>query len=193
MIHSSGIGESFGCSIAEGMFWRLPVIVDATPHADNAQVELVDHEVTGLVVQGVTGFVEAARRLAADADARRRLGEAGREKALWLYSETAAVRLWEKQYIELLDRAGCPAVSVRHRAHAAAVTAREPLNEADWPAEYQARLGRFSGPPPDWTEQVALRLASARDAVAYARQIGPRRVWGAVRDRLTAGRLFTRA
>jgi hypothetical protein len=102
------------------------------------------------------------------------------------------VRLWEKRYIELLDRASCPAVSDRHRAHAAAVTAREPINEADWPAEYQARLGRFSGPPPGWAEQVALRLTSARDVVEYARQVGPRRVWGAVRDRLTAGRLFTR-
>src|SRR5262249_1002024 len=82
MIQSSGIGEWFGCSMGEGMFWRLPVIGDAPPHADNAQVELVDHEATGLVVRGIAGFVDAARRLAAAPDARRRLGEAGREKAL---------------------------------------------------------------------------------------------------------------
>ncbi len=193
MIHSSAIGESFGCSVAEGMYWRLPVVVDSTPDVDNAQIELVDHGSTGLVVFSVAGFVEAVKRLAGDPDERRRLGEAGHLKAARLYSESAVTACWEKYYVESLGRAGCPAVTERHRARAAEVKAPAEIDEAAWEPRYTARLGLYIGPRASLAERIALGFGSARDVLAFARQIGPARVWNAFRDRLKAGRILRRA
>ena len=193
MIHSSAIGESFGCSVAEGMYWRLPVVVDSTPEVDNAQIELVDHGETGLVVLSVTGFVEAVKKLAGDSQERRRLGEAGHVKAARLYSESAVTALWEKYYVELLDRVGCPAVTERHRARGGQVNAPDEINETAWEARYAARLGKYVGPRPGLGERITLGFGSARDVVAFAREIGPIRVWNVLRDRLKAGRIMSRA
>jgi glycosyltransferase involved in cell wall biosynthesis len=72
MLHASRFGESYGYTLAEGMREGLPVITRTTPWADNAQVELVSHEQSGLVCGGVSGMAYAIGILAAD-DAKRRL------------------------------------------------------------------------------------------------------------------------
>ncbi|WP_158797430.1 glycosyltransferase family 4 protein [Pedobacter sp. L105] len=46
----SNLGESFGMVIAEAMTAGVPVVTVNTPDKDNAQIELVDNEKTGLVV-----------------------------------------------------------------------------------------------------------------------------------------------
>jgi len=49
LTHCSRIGESFGRTLAEAMAARKPVVVNSTPWMDNAQIELVDHGITGFV------------------------------------------------------------------------------------------------------------------------------------------------
>ena len=50
-VAASNIGESFGMVIAEAMTVGVPVITISTQNKDNGQVELVDNDVTGLVVE----------------------------------------------------------------------------------------------------------------------------------------------
>jgi glycosyltransferase involved in cell wall biosynthesis len=59
-IAASAIGESFGMVIAEAMSCGIPIVTISTPKRDNAQVELVDNNLTGFVVQ-------RHKRLVADA------------------------------------------------------------------------------------------------------------------------------
>lgn len=193
MIHSSAIGESFGCSLAEAMYWRKPVIVDTTPDMDNAQIEVVDHGETGFVVRSAAGFVEAARRLAGDPELRRRFGEAGHEKAMRNYTETVVVRVWEKRHIELLDRVRAPIIGDQHRDYAAAIPEIPVVNEAEYPAEYASRSRRTLGPEPGALERGHLAWRHAARTISFARQVGWRRVWQVAKDRLRAGRLFRRA
>jgi glycosyltransferase involved in cell wall biosynthesis len=80
MTHSSLIGESFGCSLAEALYHARPVVVDSTPWVDNAQIELVDNAVTGYVVDNASGYASAVHRLIAYPDLRRQYGRAGRVK-----------------------------------------------------------------------------------------------------------------
>lgn len=49
-VAASNIGESFGMVIAEAMTAGVPVVTINTPDRDNAQIELVDNNLTGLVV-----------------------------------------------------------------------------------------------------------------------------------------------
>jgi len=83
LLHSSRIGESFGYSIAEGMACGLPVIVNSTPWADNAQIELVDHMRTGIVANTPRGMAEAAGYIARNKDTRMVMGEAGAARRDW--------------------------------------------------------------------------------------------------------------
>lgn len=193
MVHSSAIGESFGCSLAEGMFWGLPIVVDSTPDKDNAQIELVDHEQTGLVVTSASGFIQAVCRLAKDSEERNRLGRSGKAKASRLYSEQCVANLWEKRYIELLDRAGVSGLTEDHRNRARQVEIPEEINEIQWPNQYRERLTRHTGPSPDLRERLSLQYATYRDLMTYAKESGPTRVWNALKQRLVAGRLFRRA
>jgi len=59
LAHSSLIGESFGCTIAEAMSQGKPVIVNSTPYFDNAQIELVDHNKNGYVANNLEVYVNA--------------------------------------------------------------------------------------------------------------------------------------
>jgi glycosyltransferase involved in cell wall biosynthesis len=57
---ASQIGESFGIVLAEAMATGVPVLTISTPNRDNAQIEVVDHNDTGLVVERNAGTLCAA-------------------------------------------------------------------------------------------------------------------------------------
>jgi glycosyltransferase involved in cell wall biosynthesis len=80
-VAASAIGESFGMNIAEAMACGLPVVAISTPHQDNAQIELVDQGVNGLVVEDYPRLVAlACQELLRNEPLRRKLGDAAQVK-----------------------------------------------------------------------------------------------------------------
>jgi glycosyltransferase involved in cell wall biosynthesis len=103
LAHANDTGESFGLAIAEAMSAGLPVITHpAEGLRDNAQLELVEHGVTGLVAASAEEYADAAAWLFANPDAARAMGQAGRAKARELFRAQAVARQLEAVYLELL-------------------------------------------------------------------------------------------
>jgi len=188
MLHSSGIGESFGLSVAEAMYCALPVVVDSTPAVDNAQVELVDHERTGLVVRSCRGFVDASATLARSQELRRTLGEAGKSKAIERFSDTVVAAQWARVYAEHARRAG---VACRLDGEASE-TVPGPDEYGSFEREYRLRCSRTLGPEESLTDRWRCGALRAVDTLRYARQVGPRTVARVVSSRLRAGRAWHR-
>jgi glycosyltransferase involved in cell wall biosynthesis len=89
--------EGLPVVVLEAMAHAKPVV--ATPVGGTP--ELVEDGVTGVLVDDVDGLAEALRRLAADPDEARRLGEAGRRRVEERFSEEAMTR----RVLELYDDA----------------------------------------------------------------------------------------
>lgn len=84
VFHAARFGESFGYAIAEGMAAAKPIITQSTPWGDNAQVELVEHGVTGYVCCSLEGMVCALRKLAEDNALRETMGQVAKRRILAL-------------------------------------------------------------------------------------------------------------
>lgn len=99
LAHANDTGESFGMVIAEAMAVGLPVVTHPCPlPKDNAQLELVDHGLTGLVARNAAEYAEAVAWLLHHPDEARRMGTAGQEKARKFYAVEVVVRQWEALY-----------------------------------------------------------------------------------------------
>jgi glycosyltransferase involved in cell wall biosynthesis len=145
LAHTSRIGESFGCTIAEAMSAGKPVVVDSTPWGDNAQVELVDNGVTGFVATTPRTYADAVAYLLRHPVEAKRMGQVGYEKAKRTFDAERTVRLLEKYYIELLVSKGIHLDKrlVEHYSHFEQFPSnREILN---YPFEYQQRLSNCYG------------------------------------------------
>ncbi|OIO02660.1 MAG: glycosyl transferase [Desulfovibrionaceae bacterium CG1_02_65_16] len=107
LAHANDAGESFGLVIAEAMACGLPVVTHPSlDDRDNAQLELVDDGVTGYVARTAEEYAGAVRRLFERPDEARRMGQAGREKAVRLYrAQDIAARLGD-MYLDVLARKG---------------------------------------------------------------------------------------
>ncbi len=102
LAHANDTGESFGLAIAEAMAAGLPVVTHPCPGLrDNAQLELVEHGVTGLVADTVEDYAGAVLHLLRHPETARRMGEAGRRKAAALFDAAAQARALEALYDEL--------------------------------------------------------------------------------------------
>ncbi|XXJ19211.1 glycosyltransferase family 4 protein [Desulfovibrio caledoniensis] len=107
LAHANDTGESFGLAIAEAMACGLPVITHPSSGLrDNAQLELVEHGVTGLVANSAEEYAMALKYLFSHPDEARRMGLAGREKAARLFRMQDIARKLEAVYLELLRRKG---------------------------------------------------------------------------------------
>ncbi|MCM0753679.1 glycosyltransferase family 4 protein [Desulfovibrio aminophilus] len=95
LTHANDTGESFGLAIAEAMAAGLPVVTHPCPGPrDNAQLELVEHGVTGLVARDAREYAEAVIFLLTHPEEARNMGEAGRAKAARLFrAQDLAARL----------------------------------------------------------------------------------------------------
>ena len=109
LAHANEAGESFGLVIAEAMACGLPVITHpAAGFRDNAQLELVEHGVTGLFASTAEEYANAVKFLFENPDEARRMGDAGREKAARLYRAQTVTAQLENIYAELLRSKGIP-------------------------------------------------------------------------------------
>ena len=91
--------EGFGIPAAEAMGCEVPVVASDA----GGLPEVVEHGVTGLVVpRGDTGaLAQAIGSLLADPDRRRRMGAAGRERALRLFDWDRSAEQFERLYLEI--------------------------------------------------------------------------------------------
>lgn len=107
LAHANDAGESFGLVIAEAMACGLPVVTHPSlGERDNAQLELVEHGVTGLVAATTEEYAACVRRLLEHPAEARALGLAGRDKARRLFrAQDIGARLGD-MYLELLARKG---------------------------------------------------------------------------------------
>lgn len=159
LAHSSRVGESFGYTLAEAMAWGIPVVVDSTPWADNAQIELVGHEEQGLVAGRPAAYTAALLRLAADPVLRARLSQ-GSRAAADRFEVGALTRSLEGVYARALLAQGVEHPALQRLAH------RNTSPVEDWVqgfgALYQSRLGRYENASPAldgaWALYSALRL-----------------------------------
>jgi glycosyltransferase involved in cell wall biosynthesis len=65
-LHLSDIGESFGMVLCEAMQAGIPVITHSTPLKDNSQLEVVGHELGGLIALDLDSVPKAMIRLMGD-------------------------------------------------------------------------------------------------------------------------------
>jgi glycosyltransferase involved in cell wall biosynthesis len=110
LAHGNDTGESFGLVIAEAMASGLPVVTHpAEGLRDNAQLELVDHGVTGLHASTAQDFAGAVAWLLNHPDEARKMGLAGQAKARKLFRAQHIARGLGAIYDGLLaDRAVRP-------------------------------------------------------------------------------------
>jgi glycosyltransferase involved in cell wall biosynthesis len=96
--------EGFGIPAAEAMGCEVPVVASDA----GGLPEVVEHGVTGLVVpRGDTAaLAEAIGSLLADPARRRRMGVAGRERALRLFDWDRSAEQFERLYLEVGARVG---------------------------------------------------------------------------------------
>jgi glycosyltransferase involved in cell wall biosynthesis len=106
--HARADGETFGVNIAEAMIHGNPVITHiATPSVPGmgvfqSQTELVDNNVTGLVVNNTPGeYAEALKTLIDDQKLRQSMGEFGRRKAEAEYEVSVCMHKLESIYREI--------------------------------------------------------------------------------------------
>ena len=82
MLHASKIGESFGMVLAEALLCETPIITLSTPTKDNSQVEIVEHNQTGKVVNNRPAFVQAMLYFASQPDIIVAFGKQGRKRII---------------------------------------------------------------------------------------------------------------
>ena len=151
LLNFSQIGETFGLGLAESMALGLPVIVNSTPHMDNAQIELCEHEANGIVANTVSALTAAMRHLYEQPDYAMDLGREGRR----FIEATFAAPVVERRVRQfLIDRLkaggtnlaeGIPPVSRQEVAY---------ILDRQWLDEYKRRLGEGYGESQNFIEEA---------------------------------------
>jgi len=107
LAHANDTGESFGLVIAEAMACGLPVVTHPCEGLkDNAQLELVDQGVTGLIATSAEEYAGAVKFLFTHPEKARRMGQAGQEKAARLFRAQTVTKQLENIYLDLLKEKG---------------------------------------------------------------------------------------
>jgi glycosyltransferase involved in cell wall biosynthesis len=112
-VHSSRRGESYGASLVEAMAAGLPVVVNSTPWRDNAQIEVIDHMLTGIIANSPEAFADALYHLRSNPETRRAMGDEGRAKAERLYDAAVVCETLANLVLEMLRQGGDERFPVR--------------------------------------------------------------------------------
>lgn len=100
--HANDTGETFGLAIAEAMAAGLPVVTHpCLNRKDNAQIELVEHGVTGLVATTPKEYANFVVMLLKNPDIAQRMGMASQKKAFQLFDVSLITRRLEHIYDEI--------------------------------------------------------------------------------------------
>jgi glycosyltransferase involved in cell wall biosynthesis len=108
-VGASRIGESLGLANLEAMSLGIPVVTCSTPWADNAQVEFVEHGVTGLIANHPRPFAEAVATLLHDDQLRARLGSAAERLVRERFDLASLTKQLERLCVSLVDQGRVPA------------------------------------------------------------------------------------
>ena len=158
LAHTSRVGESFGYTLAEAMAWGIPVLVDSTPWADNAQIELVGHNAQGLVAGRPAAFSAALVRLSRDPALRQRLGHSARAEAA-RFEVGALTRSLEGVYARALLQQGHPNAALERMA------ARPTSPNESWVKEFGALYAQRLQErelPSAWADRTWALISSVR-------------------------------
>jgi len=105
LAHGSTLGETFGCTIAEAMAAKIPVVShNCFGGADNAQVETLDHGVSGLVADSPEAYADAVAFLLEHRDVAARMGENGRAKVRTCFDAPLVTRGLEEILFYFYDK-----------------------------------------------------------------------------------------
>jgi glycosyltransferase involved in cell wall biosynthesis len=77
-LHAARQGESFGFVLTEALLYGVPVITLSRPHRDNAQTEVIRHNLDGLVVRSRAGILPAMKQIMIDRTLREKVRLFGR-------------------------------------------------------------------------------------------------------------------
>jgi len=190
LVNCSQIGETFGLGLAEAMAVGLPVIVNATPQMDNAQIELCLHESNGLVANTVSALTNALRYLFERPDYAVDLGREGRRFIGSTFATPVVERRVRKFLIERLKAGGT------NLAEGIPTVDRQDVVyklDQQWLNEYRERLSQEYRPSQSLLKEAidlqALNWLRLSDNVAYALDIGPRAIVQSVIRRIKSGSL----
>ena len=139
-VHASKIGEGFGMTLAEAGLFGKPVIVNSTPTRDNAQLEVIDHNQTGLIANYPQTFARAVAYLAQNPEIKQRLGRQARAKITSVYSPERITRMLEKIMITKLQAHGVEVSPETVAAYTSVHVWPNPSEITAFKAEYQKRL-----------------------------------------------------
>jgi glycosyltransferase involved in cell wall biosynthesis len=109
LVAGAELGESQGLALAEAMALEIPVVTCSTPWVDNAQIEYVEHGLTGYVANHPQPFAEAVAALLGDPEGRRAFGSRARSKVDGMLDPSRLTRRLEELYQDLLDGHSPPA------------------------------------------------------------------------------------
>lgn len=157
ILHTSSIGESFGYGIAEPMALGKPVITHSVPWHDQAQLELVQTEKTGLVASVTPSLANSILQLAGNPVWRETLGQAAQKHILKLADPGISVQRLVVALRCALENSDNPDQAMD--SEKALKTARD-LDRSQWGAVLRERLylaGKFA-----WIEALR-RQRSFRD------------------------------
>jgi hypothetical protein len=173
LVNYSTIGESFGLALAEGMMCGLVPIVNATPRADNAQIELCENGVSGIVANGPQALADAFAFLVAHPPLMAALGAAARQSIIDRFSPPLVERRIRHFMIARLRAVGN---DTWRRIPDPGDEDVYVLNER-WLTHYEWAEGAcFRKTPPTWvdfSDELALQRLRIQDALNYARSVGP--------------------
>ncbi|PJE63855.1 hypothetical protein COU89_01050 [Candidatus Roizmanbacteria bacterium CG10_big_fil_rev_8_21_14_0_10_45_7] len=106
LLQTSRIGESFGCAIAEGMYYGKPIVTSSTDfraptpfERDNGQLELVEDQKNGFICQNPKEAAEAIARLHDNEKIYNRIARANSEKARLLFDARKLTQLLQDHIV----------------------------------------------------------------------------------------------
>jgi glycosyltransferase involved in cell wall biosynthesis len=106
MLHTSRIGESFGVSLVEGMYFGLPIVTNSTDYRDftlferdNSQTEIVQDSVNGYIEQTPEAMAQKIVALIQDVDTMQHIAQANKKYAEATFGSQVITNCLEKIYL----------------------------------------------------------------------------------------------